>query len=139
MNEHVEASGHENVTAEHASTFEVTSDEYLTPAGDCILGIEADRVPADFDEDFVERCRDTETEIVVTLTVDELTEQVVGKGHPDLSFESTRSMVCRTSEYVDERTVAVGMERAASELDRELVERLADGASLSVTLTARSG
>ena len=48
----VRARGHENVTAEHVSTLEFTSDDFLTPAGDCILAVEADRVPADFDDAF---------------------------------------------------------------------------------------
>ncbi len=33
MNTVIHARGHENVTAQHASTFEVTSDDFLTPAG----------------------------------------------------------------------------------------------------------
>jgi len=41
----IRARGHENVQSTHASTFEVTSDDWLTPAGDCILAIEADRTP----------------------------------------------------------------------------------------------
>ena len=53
MNQRVHASGHENVSATHGSTFEVTSDDWLTPAGDCILAVEADAVPAAFDDDFV--------------------------------------------------------------------------------------
>ena len=47
MEQVVRAGGHENVTAEHGSTFEVTSDDWMTPAGDCILAVEADAVPAD--------------------------------------------------------------------------------------------
>jgi hypothetical protein len=62
-------------------------------------------------------------------------ERVTGQGHPELTFESDRSLVWRTSEYVDDRTVAVGMERAAAELDRSLVHALGGGAGLRVTLT----
>ena len=133
----VHARGHENVTAEHASTFEVTSDDYLTPAGDCILAIEADRTPADFEAEFVAACQQAETTIVAELAVGDLTERIEGRGHPDLQFDSDRSLVCRTSDYVDERTVAVGAASAAAGIDRALVDRLADGASLELTLTAR--
>ena len=66
----VRARGHENVSAEHASTFEVTSDDWLTPAGDCILAVEADRVPADFSAEFVEACRDAEATIAATVEVE---------------------------------------------------------------------
>jgi len=132
--EGIRARGHENVTAQHASTFEVTSDDYLTPAGDCILGIKADRVPAEFDDSFVAACRSHDARIVVRLAAEGHTEQVVGRGHPDLTFASERSLVCRTSDYIDDRTVAVGMGAAAGDLDRDLVAALADGAELRLTL-----
>ncbi|RDI71094.1 DUF371 domain-containing protein [Halopelagius longus] len=136
----VRARGHENVSAEHASTFEVTSDDWLTPAGDCILAVEADRVPADFDEAFVEACRDEDATITAEVTVETddgktYEQTVTGRGHPDLTFENDRSHVGRTSDYVDDRTVLVGAEGAAADFDRELVAALADGASLTLTLT----
>jgi hypothetical protein len=43
--------------------------------------------------------------------------------------------VVRTSTYVDDRTVAVGADAAAADLDRDLVATLADGVDLTVTLT----
>jgi len=134
MEEVVHARGHENVSATHASTFEVTSDDYLTPAGDCILGIEADRVPADFDPEFVAACRSADATITATVEAAGYTARVEGRGHPDLSFENERSIVGRTSDYVDDRTVVVGADAAAGDLDRDLVDALADGADLTLTL-----
>ena len=135
VTEVIHAQGHENVTAQHASTFEITSDDFLTPAGDCILGIEADNTPASFDEAFVTACQQPDATIAVTLEAGGETDRVIGRGHPDLTFESDRSLVCRTSDYVDGRTVAVGMGGAAGDLNRDLVAALADGADLTVTLT----
>jgi len=135
MEETIHASGHENVTAEHASTFELTSDDYLTPAGDCILGIEADRVPADFDDAFVAACQDSEATITATLAVEGYEQTITGRGHPDLTFENERSLVGRTSDYVDDRTIMVEADAAAVDLDRDLVTALADGADLTATLT----
>lgn len=131
----IHAQGHENVTAEHASTFELTSDDFLTPAGDCILGIEADRTPAEFDEAFVDACRNPDATITATLEAGGHTEQTVGRGHPDLTFGNDRSLVGRTSDYVDDRTIMVGADTAAGDLDRDLVAVLADGAELSLTLS----
>jgi hypothetical protein len=135
MNERIHASGHEHVSATHDSTFEVTSDDYLTPAGDCILGIEADRVPADFDESFVAACQDHDATITATLEADGHTQTIVGSGHPEMTFTNERSIVARTSDYVDDRTVMVGADAAAGDLDRDLVEALAAGADLTLTLT----
>ena len=141
--EAVHATGHENVSATHASTFEVTSDDYLTPAGDCILAVEADRTPADFDEAFVDACQDAEATITATIEVDpdrgeskgSRTATVEGRGDPALTFENERSIVGRTSDYVDDRTVLVEADRAAADLPRDLVDALADGAELRLRLT----
>ncbi|WP_159899546.1 DUF371 domain-containing protein [Salinirussus salinus] len=131
----VSARGHEHVKATHGSTFEVTTDDYLTPAGDCILAVGADRAPADFDDAFVAACRDPDATVTATIEAGGHRDRVVGRGHPDLSFDSDRSAVCRTSDYVDDRTVMVGAGRAAAGLDRELVAALADGASCTFALS----
>ena len=134
MNEHLHARGHQNVSAEHASTFEVTTDDYLTPAGDCILAVDADRAPADFDEAFVAACREPGATITCTLRADGHEETAVGVGHPDLAFDSDRSMVGRTSDYVDDRTVMLASSISAEGFDRDLVAALAAGAEATVTL-----
>lgn len=134
LEEVIRARGHEHVSAEHASTFEVTTDDYLTPAGDCILAIDADRAPADFDPAFVEACQDSTATITVTIEVDGHAETVEGRGDPDLEFTNERSAVGRTSDYVDDRTILVGAEFAAEGFDRDLVEALADGAEATVTI-----
>ena len=133
MEEVVRARGHEHVSARHASTFEVTSDEHLTPAGDCILGIKADRMPVDFDPAFVDASRDVESSITATLEAGGRSQTVGGHGHPGLTFEDSRSLVCRTSEYVDDRTVMVNADAAATDMDRALVDALMEGAELEVT------
>lgn len=134
MEEVVHARGHENVSAEHASTVEVTTDDWLTPAGDCILGVEADRAPAEFDPEFVAACRSEEATITATFEAGGHEETVTGRGHPELTFASERSMVGRTSDYIDDRTFVIGAEKAAEGVDRDLVGALAEGAGLRVTI-----
>jgi hypothetical protein len=46
--------------------------------------------------------------------------------------------VGRTSDYVDDRTVMVGADRAANGFDRDLVAALADGAELTVTFAVEN-
>jgi hypothetical protein len=138
MQERIRASGHENVTATHTSTFEVTTDGYLTPAGDCILAVEADRAPADFDPAFVTACRDADARITATIRADGHESTVEGHGHPELSLSSDRSAVVRTSEYIDDRTVVVGADAAAADLDRGLVAALGEGADPTFELSVAS-
>jgi hypothetical protein len=143
----VHAHGHEHATAEHASTFEVTTDDWLTPAGDCILAVGADRAPADFDEAFVARCRNADARIEAVIAVDPAgdwddpahTTTVRGRGHPDLRFDDERGAVGRTSDHVDDRTVMVDADAAAADLDRDLVAALAEGAELRLTLRVLVG
>jgi len=145
----VRAVGHEHVTAEHASTVELTTDDWLTPAGDCIVGVEADRAPRDFDPAFREACRDAGATIAATFVVGEPgadavdvdaddpahVDEIVGRGDPGLALLDGRSMVGRTSGYTDdERTVFVDGDGAAADLDRDLVAALAAGAPLTLRL-----
>ncbi|WP_137288356.1 DUF371 domain-containing protein [Natronorubrum halophilum] len=135
MEEVIRARGHENVRAEHASTFEVTTDDYLTPAGDCILAIDADRAPADFDPAFVEACQDSDATITVAIEAGGCRDSVTGRGDPDLELTNERSAVGRTSDYVDDRTIVNDAPFAAAGFDRDLVDALADGAEATVTIT----
>jgi hypothetical protein len=192
VREVVHARGHEHVSGTHASTLEVTSDDWLTPAGDCILAIDADRTPADFAPEFRDAARDPDATITCTITVDNddetaecdaetagndgetaesadettvsdgetagkdaepavndaeaagtdagsesteaLSATVTGRGHPDLELKSDRSMVARTSTYVDDRTIMVDADAAAADVARDLVRALADGAACRVVL-----
>ncbi|MDQ2049627.1 DUF371 domain-containing protein [Natronolimnohabitans sp. A-GB9] len=134
MEEIIHARGHENVSAEHSSTFEVTTDDYLTPAGDCILAVEADRAPADFDPAFVDACQDRDATITVEIEADGHRDSVTGRGDPDLEFTNERSAVGRTSDYIDDRTIVNDAEFAAAGFDRDLVAALADGAEATVTI-----
>jgi len=138
----VRAGGHEHVRAQHDSTVEVTTDDWLTPAGDCIVGVDADRAPADFDDAFVAACREPAATITATLVVEAEGERheatVRGSGHPELTFDSERGAVARTSDYVDDRTVLVDGDAAAADLDRDLVAALADaGPAAELTLRLR--
>jgi hypothetical protein len=132
--ERIHASGHDNVSGTHGSTFEVTTEDFLTPTGDCILGIEADRAPADLSEAFVSAAQSADATITATVEVADQAVEIRGRGDPRLTFDSEVSLVGRTSDYVDDRTVMVEADAAAGDLDRDLVEALAAGEQLTVTL-----
>ena len=46
--------GHENVRGMHKSTFEITKEAELSPQGDCIVGVAADKGAADLSPKFRE-------------------------------------------------------------------------------------
>lgn len=136
--ERINAQGHRHVQATHGSTLEVTTDDYLTPAGDCIVGIEADRAPNAFDPAFVAACQDVAARIELRLATTGQTVSVTGRGDPALTFENDRSLVVRTSDYVDDRTVMLEADTAAADLPRSLADARADGAPLTATLRVTS-
>lgn len=133
------AEGHENVLGTHESTFEVTTDEYLTPAGDCIIGINADIAPCDVSDDFVARCQHHDSVIRVRISVDSYESVITGAGHPDLTFDSDRSFVFRTSSYIDDRTVMVAADKAATDIDRKLIQLLAKGKPVAIEIRVIEG
>jgi hypothetical protein len=137
----ITAEGHQNVTATHSSTLEITSDDWLTQAGDCIIGVNADRVPADFDAEFVRQCQSRATAIEAHIHVDTSENESYdylfkGRGDPALSFDNERSHVGRTSEYVDDRTVFVASSGAAADIDERIIDALSAGATLTCRLRA---
>lgn len=135
MPEIVRARGHEHVTARHESTLEITTDDYLTPAGDCILGINADRAPSDFSQDFIITCQTPSATITVRLEVDGYTQTITGAGHSDLTFASNRSCVARTSTYVDDRTICVNADTAAADVADPIIKALQQETPLTVELS----
>lgn len=132
--EQVTAIGHENVRATHESTIEVTTDDWLTPAGDCIVGIEADSAPSSFDDAFVAAAQSVDATITLELEADGAVDRTRGRGDPQLTFASDRCLIARTSSSVGDRTVLVEADTAAAGLDRDFVSALQAGADLVATL-----
>jgi len=124
----VRARGHSNIRAEHPTTFEITREEELTPRGDCIIAVGADKGARDLSEVFKEAARSEEARITIIIEVPSvgLREVVRAWGHPGLTFEHPTDLVVRKSYFVCGRTVAVGADKAAKDLSRELVRALRD-------------
>ncbi len=127
MREEILAWGHENVTARHRTTLEVTKEENLTPRGDCIIGVRADKAVRDIDERIKEWLRaGGMVEIEIVLPQYGLRDRLVGFGSEKLTFDHGTDVVIRRSDYVCGRTLAIRANKAARDIDREIVELLKD-------------
>ncbi len=115
--------GHENVRATHKSTLEFTKEDYLTPRGDCILCIGADKGINDLSEEFKAALK-AGKKLLIRIKVGALTDEVLAEGSPGLILDHDYSMVVRKSTYIDARTLAVRANKAARDIDRRLVEHL---------------
>jgi hypothetical protein len=136
--ETVRARGHRNVTATHRSTFEVTADCDLTPAGDCIIAVCADRWPAGLSGEFKAAAARDDAKITAEIHCMGHKDTVQGWGSSKMTFGDRRSMVFRVSDYVCGRTVMINADKAARGLDRELVKALASGGEAVIVLIAES-
>ena len=121
------AHGHENVRGTHKTTFEVTKEEELTPRGDCIIGVGADKSVRDLDEEIKEALkRGARAEILIRLPDYGIEEKVFGFGSPRLSFSDGKDVVVRKSDYTCGRTLLIHANKSALDLDREMIELLRD-------------
>ena len=123
LREVIHCRGHENVKATHKSTLEFTKEDYLTPRGDCILCIEADRGINDLSEEFKAALK-AGKKLLIRIRVGELVDEVLAEGSPDLILDHDYSMVIRKSTHIDGRTLAVRANKAAKDVDRRIVELL---------------
>ncbi len=121
------ARGHENVTARHRTTIEVTREEDMGVRADCIIGVGADKGFPQLSSEFMQGARDEGSTIRVVFRAGGIEEVVVGRGHPDLTFEDEEEMVIRKSSFICPRTLMVKADKGARDLDRRLIELLKDG------------
>lgn len=136
MKEIIVCRGHENVLSTHRTTIEITKEAELTLAGDCIVGVGADKGMLDLSEEFKERLK-SECEVEIVFECGGVKDVVHARGSPKLVLDHPSDMVIRKSDYICGRTLAVGADKASIDLKRELVEKLKTGAELKVTLLVK--
>jgi uncharacterized protein len=118
------AYGHENVIGEHKTTVELTTENFLSRQGTCIIGVRADQRLSDLSEDIKIIVKSENTQIVLRMKADDKIEEIVGYGSPGLTYEDSISMVARTSSFECGRTLMVNADKAASDLSRSFIEKL---------------
>ncbi len=118
----VEFKGHENVRATHETTFEITREDYLTPRGDCIIGVSANKALADFSDEFKEYARNDDTKLIIVLISEKGNYDVIEAfGSNRLTYEDNTRIIVRRSNYVSANTAAIKASKAAKDLNRKLI------------------
>ncbi len=124
------------ILATHRSTFEVTRDRELTSAGDCIIGICADKGALGLDPHFKQVLARDSAILVTRLTAGDATVEVLAHGSSFLTLDHPTDLVWRRSTFVCGRTVGIGASHTARTLPRSLVALLQQGCSFTVELIA---
>jgi len=118
--------GHPMVRSTHPTTIEVTTEEYLTENGDCIVGVAASKGCAQLEERVKEGLRTKDARVTIRFVVGNSVFQVSARGDPRLELSHPHDIVIRRSDFVSDRTLAVLADSAARSLPREMVRRLKD-------------
>ena len=116
----LKAKGHKNVSSLHKSTFEITKDVDIGPTADCIIG--------------VDKIANSDTRIKVVLDTENGHDEITGYGHEDLTLTHPTDIVCRTSDYTCSRTLMIKADKAARDLDKELIEDLKNEKIMEVAI-----
>ncbi|HYB84932.1 MAG TPA: DUF371 domain-containing protein [archaeon] len=124
MVETLHARGHPNVLGTHKMTFEVTRDSQLSKRGNCVIGVSANKAANDLDFGFKEACRREGARIMVRLEAEGIIETIHGLGSCGLSFSHPKEIVGRKSMYASDRTIMVSCDKAAFDLDRQLISAM---------------
>jgi hypothetical protein len=118
--------GHPNIRSLHAKTIEITKDEHLTPRGDCIIGVKADKACADLDESFKHRLKSNSSIVKIEIMVGDESFLILGMGDERLSMLNAHDIVIRKTNFVCPRTMSVLCDKASSDMPRKLVKMLQD-------------
>ncbi|PKL66519.1 MAG: DUF371 domain-containing protein [Methanobacteriales archaeon HGW-Methanobacteriales-1] len=126
--------GHTNVTSKHKTTFEVTTDPEISIKADCIVGVASEKSMKDFSEDFKKAMRKEDAEIKVILKTKNAFDAITGHGHPDLPLDHPTDIVCRKSDYICGRTLMINTDKAACDLNNDLINDLKNGEEMQVEI-----
>lgn len=113
-------------------TFEITRDGELSRRGNCVIAVNATKGPREMSLDFKRACMRQGSRITMNLEVAGLVEAIRGEGSPELNFTHQTEMVGRKSSYPSDRTIMIRADKAASDIDRRLIDALK---SLNAKLT----
>jgi hypothetical protein len=99
-----------------------------------VIAVQATKGLADFPTEFRVMCGKDEARIIVQLKAAGIVESIEGKGSCGLTLSHPVEMVGRKSTYVSGRTIMIRADRAACDINRDLVHELQ---SPSTTLHVR--
>ena len=123
----VEFVGHKNIKATHEKTLEITKEHSLTPKGDCIIGVSANKALKDFNSHFKKLASASNTYITMILVTKVGIDCLYGKGDEALTYEDPYKIIVRNSDYLSPDTVMIKANKSAYDIKRDLVNYLKKG------------
>ncbi len=121
--EKITAFGHANILGTHKTTIEITREKELTKAGDCIIGVNADKACSDLSNELKAALK-SDKKFELILRAGNLEEKITGYGSPNLILTNKHNIVLRKSSHIDDRTLLIKCDKACNDLDREFINKL---------------
>jgi uncharacterized protein len=134
--EQFSAYGHQEVTATHRTTFEITAEEHLTQMGTCIIAVRSEKGAADLSPCFRELMQSSRCRLITELRCRDIAVTITSSGSPGLLLDHLTDLVWRRSSFTCGRTIGLYSNHTAGTLPRDLIVLLRLGERLDVTLTA---
>lgn len=128
--------GHSNVRSTHRTTTEITTEESLTPRGDCIVGVGAGMGCSALPDDMKQMLRRGDSRVRIAILVGTRRFVIRGRGDPGLTLEHRSDIVIRKSTFLCPRTLAVECDAASVDMPREMVRDLRGGMGGVMTIDA---
>lgn len=116
--------GHSMVRALHPTTIEVTTEEELTPRGDCIIGVGANKGCEQLSEAMKAAIKTRGAKVSIRVLVGGMQFVVRARGDPGLELTNRYEMVIRKSPFLSDRTLAVHADSAARDIPRPMIRLL---------------
>jgi len=132
------AYGHKNITGTHKSTFEITREDELTPAGSCIIAIGAEKGAADLSDTFRKILQKPGAVLETRLTCEDFSVIILSEGSPDLALSHKTDMVWRRASFTCDRTIGIHSDHTARNIPREMIKVLKSGSILHIHLIVSS-
>ena len=132
------AYGHPHVTATHRTTFEITAEKHLSPAGTCIIAVRSEKGASDLSDDFRNLLRAPGSRLITCLTCKDTRVTIISSGSPDLILNHPTDLVWRRSSFACGRTIGLYSDHTAATLPREMIRFLQAGEKLDILLTVES-
>lgn len=131
------AYGHENILATNRTTLEITRETHLTPKGDCIIAVAADKSINDLSQKFRDLLRNNKARLSILIEAGGEEDVVNAVGNSQIVLRHPTDMVIRKSSYICGRTLAIQADKVACDLSRRLVEKLKNPEQkVEITVTA---
>ncbi len=115
------AYGHPNVLGTHRTTLEITTENFLTTRGNCIIGINATKSCASLVAQLKTAIQKKGKIIAIELSAGPFHDTFSGKGHFKLELSNSISIVFRLSPFISNRTALIGCSKASFEINRDLI------------------